>query len=186
MSMHSSTTASPPAGPEQDAHPPSLVDPRLAERGWALPAPMGPAYSYQPVVCHGDVAFVSGHVPRTADGVLHPGKVGADVDLGAARAAAELATLNALASLKAAIGTLEAVRRIQKAVVFVASHPDFIEQPRVADAASDLLRHAFGAAGQHARSAIGVAVLPRNSAVEVELVVIIDPARATPVAGVMA
>ena len=170
--------------PGETPEPSNRVEARLAERGWQLPAPMAPAYSYQPVVCHEGVAFVSGHVPRTRDGVLHPGKVGARVSLDCARSAAELATLNALASLKAAIGTLDAVRRIQKAVVFVASHPDFIEQPRVADAASDLLRHAFGAAGQHARSAIGVAVLPRDSAVEVELVVIIDPAAATLAPGV--
>jgi enamine deaminase RidA (YjgF/YER057c/UK114 family) len=144
---------------------------RMAEAGLTLPAYMPPAYAYRSVVAHGGVAYVSGHVPKTADGDLNPGKLGRDVTLEQGRAAAELATLNALSSLDAALGSLERVERVLKIVVFVASAPGFADQPKVADAASALLNTIFGDDDRHARSAVGVAELPRNSSVEVEMIV---------------
>ena len=143
----------------------------MAEAGLTLPAYVPPAYAYRSVVEHAGIAYVSGHVPKTADGDLHPGKLGREVTLDEGRAAAELATLNALASLSHALGGLERVERVLKIVVFVASAPGFKDQPKVADAASVLLNSVFGDDDRHARSAVGVAELPRNSSVEVEMVV---------------
>jgi enamine deaminase RidA (YjgF/YER057c/UK114 family) len=148
---------------------------RVAEAGLALPPYMPPAYAYQSVVTHDGIAHVSGHVPKTASGDLHPGKLGRDVTLDQGRAAAELATLNALSSLEHELGSLDRVERVVKIVVFVASAPGFNEQPKVADAASSLLNRIFGDEKRHARSAVGVAELPRNSSVEVEMVVAVRP-----------
>lgn len=152
------------------------IDQRLVATGVTLPAYMPPAYAYQSVVEHAGVAYVSGHVPKTADGDLHPGKVGHDVTLEEARTAAELATLNALASLRHELGgSLDRVQRVLKIVVFVASAPGFKNQPKVADAVSEMLNNVFGADRRHARSAVGVAELPRNSSVEVEMMVAVNP-----------
>ena len=147
------------------------VKSKMARAGFVLPKYTPLAYAYQSVTVHKDVAYVSGHVPKTDTGDLHPGKVGAEVSVEDARAAAELATLNALASLDNALGGLDRVVQILKIVVFVASAPGFNGQPKVADAASALLNEAFGEENRHARSAVGVAELPRNSSVEVEMVV---------------
>jgi len=122
------------------------------------------------------VAYVSGSVPKTGDVDLHPGKVGKDVTVAQAQEAAKLALLNSLSSLDNALGGLEAVRKILKMTVFVASAPGFNLQPKVADAASELLREVFDERGFHARSAVGVAELPRNSCVEIELTVAVAEA----------
>jgi enamine deaminase RidA (YjgF/YER057c/UK114 family) len=149
-------------------------DERLGKAGLALPPYMPPAYAYQSVVEHDGVAYVSGHVPKSAGGDLHPGKVGQEVTLEQAQAAGELATLNALSSLNHRLGgSLDRVDRILKIVVFVASAPGFNGQPKVADAVSELINRIFGDEKRHARSAVGVAELPRNSSVEVEMVVAI-------------
>ncbi|WP_322092544.1 RidA family protein [Paraburkholderia bannensis] len=139
--------------------------------GFELPPYQKPAYAYTSVQIDNGVAYVSGSVPKTGDVDLHPGKLGADVTLEQAQEAARLALMNSLASLDAAIGTLDAVRKVLKMTVFVASAPGFNLQPKVADAASELLRKVFGERGAHARSAVGVAELPRNSCVEIELTV---------------
>jgi enamine deaminase RidA (YjgF/YER057c/UK114 family) len=144
---------------------------QLEKLGIELPEYQPPSWAYQSVVQHGGVAYVSGHVAKTGDVVLHPGKVGDTVTEEQAKEAARLATLNALASLNQALGTLDKVKQILKIVVFVASAEGFNRQPVVADTVSNLLRDIFGEAGIHARSAVGVAELPRNSAVEVELIV---------------
>lgn len=140
-----------------------------------LPPYQAPAYGYTAVLNHNGVAWVSGNIPKTGDHDLHPGKVGKDVTLEQAKEAAELAVLNALASLSHHIGGLDNVVQILKITVFVASAPNFNQQPRVADAATYLLRDILGERGNHARSAVGVAELPRNSSVEIELVAAVKP-----------
>lgn len=138
--------------------------------GHEIPAYQAPAYGYTSVMVHGGQAWVSGNVPKTGDHDLHPGKVGAEVTLEQAKEAADLAMRNALASLSQAIGGLDNVVQMLKITVFVASAPGFNLQPRVADIATHLLRDILGDRGSHARSAVGVAELPRNSCVEIEMV----------------
>jgi enamine deaminase RidA (YjgF/YER057c/UK114 family) len=136
-----------------------------------LPSYQPPAYGYTSVLVHQGQAWVSGSVAKTGDHDLYPGKVGADVTLDQAQEAAALATRNALSSLSHAIGGLDNVAQVLKITVFVASAKGFNQQPRIADAATYLLLDVLGNRGNHARSAVGVAELPRNSCVEVELVV---------------
>lgn len=143
---------------------------RLAELGIVLPAPRAPAFAYVPVAVHGGLAWVSGQLPWEADGSLPKGKLGGGVSVEEGKRAARLCIVNGLSVLKAAIGSLDRVDRIVKVVGFVASAPGFVEQPAVVDGASSLLGEVFGEAGRHARSAIGVAELPRGVPVEVEFV----------------
>ena len=138
--------------------------------GFTLPAPSAPAFQYLPVVIYGDVAYVSGQLPRVNGEVVTPGKVGAEVSVQHAQHAARLCILQGLACIKQAIGSLDQVVRILKVTGFVASARDFVNQPSVIDAASELLVNLFGEAGRHARSAVGVAELPRNSPVEIEMI----------------
>lgn len=144
---------------------------RLAELGITLPALAAPAFDYVPAVVHGGLVWISGQLPRAADGSLpHLGRLGEDVDVETARKAAELCALQALAALRAAAGSLDRVERAIKVTGFVASAPGFVEQPKVIDAASNLVGKVFGEAGRHARSAVGVAMLPRGVPVEIEFV----------------
>ena len=144
---------------------------RLAELGITLPPVAAPAFDYVPAVVHGGLVWISGQLPRAADGSLpHLGRLGEDVDVETARKAAELCALQALAALRAAAGSLDRVARAIKVTGFVASAPGFVEQPKVIDAASNLLGKVFGEAGRHARSAVGVAMLPRGVPVEIEFV----------------
>jgi enamine deaminase RidA (YjgF/YER057c/UK114 family) len=138
--------------------------------GYTIPEYQAPAYAYSSVIVYNGQAWVSGCVPKTGEHDLHPGKVGSDVTLEQAREAADLALRNALASLAHAIDNLDNVIQVLKITVFVASAPGFNGQPRVADAATHLLRDILGDRGSHARSAVGVAALPRNSCVEIEIV----------------
>jgi enamine deaminase RidA (YjgF/YER057c/UK114 family) len=146
------------------------VEARLAAQGYRLPAAVAPAYQYVAVVVYGGVAYVSGQIPRAGEQMLFSGKAGADVSLVQAQSAAEACVLQALAQLKAELGDLGRVSRILKVTGFVASAPGFTQQPQVIDSASRLLIVAFGDAGRHARSAVGVAELPRGVPVEIELV----------------
>ena len=148
------------------------IERRLAERmNLTLPAPAFPAGSYVPVVRTGALAFVSGQLPM-ADGKLTCcGKVGADVSLADAAAAAGTAALSGLAALKAELGTLDVISRVVKVEVFVNSAPGFTDQATVANGASDFLGELFGPDGLHTRAAVGVAELPLNAAVEVTLIV---------------
>ncbi|MBL8697357.1 MAG: RidA family protein [Alphaproteobacteria bacterium] len=146
------------------------IEKRLAELGIVLPVPRAPAFSYVPVAVQGGLAWVSGQLPWEADGGLSKGKLGADASVDQGKRAARLCVINGLSVLKAALGSLERVERIVKVVGFVASAPGFVEQPAVVDGASTLLGEVFGEAGRHARSAIGVAELPRGVPVEVEFV----------------
>ena len=146
-----------------------MYEARLAELKIVLPIAPTPAFQYVPVTVHDRLAFVSGQLPRRGDEII-TGKVGGDVDLERGREAARLCILQGLACLRQALGSLDRVERILKVTGFVASAAGFNQQPKVIDAASELLGEVFGEAGRHARSAIGVAELPRNAAVEIELI----------------
>ena len=144
---------------------------RLAELGLTLPAVAAPLAAYVPAVRVGDLVYTSGQLPSVEGTLAALGKVGAEVSPETAAACARLATLNALAAIAAEVGGLDGVARVVKVVVFVASDPSFTGHAQVANGASQLLGEVFGAAGAHARSAVGVAVLPLDAPVEVELVV---------------
>jgi len=150
-----------------------MVDVRLRDLGLTLPEVARPQFNYLPVVAWGDIAYVSGQLPRVDAQLLVTGRVGETVTLEQAREAARVCVLHALAVLRHALGSLDRIERVLKVTGFVSSAPDFVDQPKVLDAASDLLVEVFGEAGRHARSAVGVASLPRNSPVEIELVVVL-------------
>ncbi|MEO7980833.1 MAG: RidA family protein [Sporichthyaceae bacterium] len=154
----------------------SAPEERLAELGLALPDVAAPVAAYTPAVRTGDLVWTSGQLPNVDGKLVATGKVGDAVDPEAAKGYAQTCALNALAAVKSLVGDLDKVRRVVKVVGFVASAPEFTGQPGVINGASDLLNQVFGDAGVHARSAVGVAVLPRDAPVEVEIVVEVDPA----------
>jgi enamine deaminase RidA (YjgF/YER057c/UK114 family) len=148
----------------------SDIQRRLDERGIVLTEPKPPRYRYVHFTRAADIAYLSGKTAM-ADGVVsYAGRLGADLGLDEGTAAARLCAVNLLSTIEYGIG-LENVRSVLKLTGFVASAPDFHEQAVVIDAASELIADVLGANGEHARSALGVAVLPGNSAVEVELVI---------------
>jgi enamine deaminase RidA (YjgF/YER057c/UK114 family) len=149
----------------------SRVEDRLAELGLTLPAVAAPVAAYVPAVRSGDLVWTSGQLPFVDGSLVATGKVGDEVEPDAAADLARVCALNALAAIKAEIGDLDAIERVVKVVGFVASSPAFTGQPGVVNGASSLLGEVFGDAGKHARSAVGVAVLPLDAPVEVELVV---------------
>jgi enamine deaminase RidA (YjgF/YER057c/UK114 family) len=144
---------------------------KLAALGLALPQVTAPVAAYVPTVRSGAHVYTSGQLPFVNGSLPMTGKVGAEVGAEEAAGLARIAALNALAAVKAEVGDLAVVRRIVKVVGFVASAPDFTGQPGVINGASELLGEVFGDAGRHARSAVGVAVLPLDAPVEVELIV---------------
>ena len=146
------------------------VESRLTELGLKLPVLAKPVAAYVPAIVTGNLVYTAGQLPFV-DGKLElTGKVGADVSAEDAAKLARTCALNALAAAASVIGSLDRVTRVVKVVGFVASTPDFTGQPGVINGASELLGEVFGEAGQHARSAVGVAVLPLDAPVEVELV----------------
>jgi enamine deaminase RidA (YjgF/YER057c/UK114 family) len=147
----------------------SVAD-RLAELGIELPAVVAPLASYVPAVRTGNLVYTSGQLPIVDGKLLATGVVGAGVSAEEAQQYARTCALNAIAAVGSLVG-LDEVRRVVKVVGFVASAPGFGGQPQVINGASDVIGEIFGAAGQHARSAVGVAELPRNAPVEVELIV---------------
>lgn len=150
---------------------------RLAELGLELPSVVPPVAAYVPAVRSGDLVFTSGQLPMVEGQLPAVGKVGALVTPEQAQDLARTCALNALAAIDALVG-LDAVVQVVKVVGFVASTPEFTGQPAVVNGASELLGDVFeGSSGQHARSAVGVAALPLDAPVEVELVVRLDPAR---------
>ena len=149
----------------------SAVEDRLAELGLSVPDVVAPVAAYIPAVRSGSQVFTSGQVPMRSGELMATGKVGGDVTPELAKECAQQCALNAVAAVKAEVGDLDRVSRVVKVVVFVASAPDFTGQPQVANGASELLGTAFGDAGVHARSAVGVAVLPLDAPVEVEILV---------------
>ena len=153
------------------------VTERLAELGLELPPVVSPVGAYVPAVRSGDLVFTSGQLPMVDGELSATGKVGAQVTPEKAKELARTCALNGLAAIDALVG-LDAVVQVVKVVGFVASTPDFTGQPGVVNGASELLGDVFpGATGRHARSAVGVAALPLDAPVEVELVVALDPAR---------
>lgn len=144
---------------------------RLAELGLSVPEVAAPVAAYVPAVRSGNHVFTSGQLPMREGRLLQTGKVGGEVTLEEAVECARQCALNALAAVRAEIGELAAVKRVVKVVAFVSSTPDFTGQPQVANGVSELLGEIFGDAGKHARSAVGVPVLPLDAPVEVELLV---------------
>jgi enamine deaminase RidA (YjgF/YER057c/UK114 family) len=143
---------------------------RLAELGISLPAVNPPVAAYIPAVRTGSLVYTSGQLPVVNGTLLTTGKVGAAVSPEEAAACARQCALNALAAVDALVG-LDSVVRVVKVLGFVASDPSFTGQPQVINGASELLGEVFGAAGAHARSAVGVAALPLDAPVEVEVIV---------------
>ena len=145
------------------------VEARLTELGLALPQAAAPVAAYVPTVEVGGLLHVSGQLPFI-DGKLVTGRLGKDVSLEQGNAAAQACGLMILAQVKAALGSLDRVERVVKLGAFISSAKDFTDQPKVANGASELMVAAFGDAGKHARSAVGVPVLPLGAAVEVDAI----------------
>ncbi len=143
---------------------------RLAALGLELPAVAPPQAAYLPAVRTGNYVYTAGQLPTAGGQLMMTGKVGAGVSVEEAAGLARVCALNALAAVVSVTGSLSAVRRVVKVTGFVASAPDFTGQAQVINGASELLQDVFGEAGRHARSAVGMAVLPLDSPVEVELI----------------
>ena len=152
----------------------STVTARLAQLGIDIPDVAAPVAAYVPAVIHGDLVFTSGQLPFVSGALPATGKVGEGhglVPAADAKDYARTAALNALAAVKSVLGSLDRVTRVVKVTGFVASAPEFTGQPGVINGASEVLGEIFGDAGIHSRSAVGVAVLPLDSPVEVEIIV---------------
>lgn len=149
----------------------STIDERLAELGLSLPVLAKPVAAYVPAVITGNLVYTSGQLPFVDGALPATGKLGSAVSDTTGNELAQICALNALAAVQSVIGSLDRVTRIVKVVGFVASEPSFTGQPGVINGASEILGEIFGDAGVHARSAVGVAVLPLDSPVEVELIV---------------
>jgi enamine deaminase RidA (YjgF/YER057c/UK114 family) len=144
---------------------------RLGELGLVIPEVAAPVAAYVPAVRTGSYVYTSGQLPLRDSKLIHTGSVGSDVSPESAYDCARQCALNALAAVRSQVGDLSAITRVVKLVGFVASAPGFTAQPQVVNGASELLGHVFGDIGQHARSAVGVAALPLDAPVEVELIV---------------
>jgi enamine deaminase RidA (YjgF/YER057c/UK114 family) len=147
------------------------VETNLAALGLELPEVATPAGAYVPAVVSGNLVFTAGQIPLVDGKLMAEGRLGAEITAEQGKEIAQRCALNAIAAVKSVLGDLERVKKVVKVVGFVASTPEFTAQPGVVNGASELLQAAFGDVGIHARSAVGVAVLPLNSPVEVELIV---------------
>jgi enamine deaminase RidA (YjgF/YER057c/UK114 family) len=147
------------------------ISARLSELGILLPDVAKPAGAYVPSVISGNLVFTAGQIPLVDGKLVATGKVGKEITVEQAKDIARVCALNAVAAVRGVLGDLDRVERIVKVVGFVASEPGFTQQPAVVNGASELLQEIFGASGIHARSAVGVAVLPLDAPVEVELIV---------------
>lgn len=147
------------------------IDNRLAELGITLPKPAAPVASYVPAVESGGLLHISGQISITEEGNLILGRLGEDMNLERGIEAARRCGIMLLAQMQAALGSLDRVERVVKLGAFINSTPGFTDQPKVANGASELMQEVFGEAGRHARSAVGVAVLPLGVAVEVDAIV---------------
>lgn len=143
-------------------------DARIAELGIELPTEIPPAGNYLRYMKTGNLLFTSGHLPDSAGPPIHVGKLGRDLTVDQGYEAAREAMINMLGTVRNALGSLDRVTRVVKLLGMVNSTEDFIEQPQVINGASDLLQEIFGDVAPHARSAVGMAQLPRNNCVEVE------------------
>ena len=144
---------------------------KLQELGIVLPEAPKPVATYVPAVRSGDFIYTSGQIALKEGKLSHKGKLGKDLTVEEGYQAARVCTLNALSAIRAVAGSLDKIEQIVKVVGFVNSAAGFIDQPKVINGASDLLREIFGVSGEHARSAVGVSELPLDTAVEVELIV---------------
>jgi enamine deaminase RidA (YjgF/YER057c/UK114 family) len=150
-----------------------LILARLAELGIKLPEPAAPVAAYVPAVEAGGMLYISGQLPFRGDGSLITGRLGQDLDVAHGQEAAERCAVMLLAQMKRALGSLDRVERIVKLGAFIASEHHFTDQPKVANGASELMERVFGPAGRHARSAVGVPVLPLGATVEIDAIVAI-------------
>jgi enamine deaminase RidA (YjgF/YER057c/UK114 family) len=149
------------------------IDQRLSELGIVLPQPAAPVASYVPAVEQGSLVHISGQISFAEDGSLIKGRLGENMELDDGIVAARRCGIMLLAQIKATLGSLDRVERVVKLGVFVNSAPAFTDQPKVANGASELMQDVFGELGRHARSAVGVTVLPLGVAVEVDAIVAI-------------
>ncbi len=147
------------------------IEDRLAELNITLPKAAAPAANYVPYVISGNHLYISGQIPMGANGLEYIGKLGENTSVEDGQAAAKLCAINILAQAKSALGDLEKVKRLVKLVGFVNSTPDFTDQPKIINGASDFMVAAMGDKGPHARSAVGVAALPFGVAVEIEAII---------------
>ena len=148
-----------------------MIEEKLKELGIEIPTPPNPAGSYIPVVTTGNLAFVSGQIPMKEGKVIFEGKVPENQSVDSARDAAKICIVNGLAQLKANLGSLDKITKFVRISGFVNSNPNFTEQPKVINAASDLLVEVFGDMAKHSRIAVGVTSLPLNSTVEIDMIV---------------
>jgi len=152
----------------------SLVESKLISLGIELPEPAKPVATYVSAKQSGNLIFTAGQLPMVKGELISKGLLGQDVEVDEANKAARICTLNALAAIKGVIGDLDRIKQIVRVVGYVASVPTFTQQPAVVNGASELLLEIFGENGKHARSAVGMAVLPLNASVEIELTVEVE------------
>jgi enamine deaminase RidA (YjgF/YER057c/UK114 family) len=150
------------------------VESKLSELKLSLPDAPKPVAAYIPAKLTGNLVFTAGQLPMVNGELISKGLLGHDVEIDEANKAARICTLNALAAIKGVIGDLDRIKQIVRVVGYVASVPTFTQQPAVVNGASELLLEIFGENGKHARSAVGMAVLPLNASVEIELTVEIE------------
>jgi enamine deaminase RidA (YjgF/YER057c/UK114 family) len=150
------------------------VESRINELKLSLPDALKPVAAYIPAKQTGNLVFTAGQLPMVSGELISKGLLGQDVEVDEANKAARICTLNALAAIKGVIGDLDRIKQIVRVVGYVASVPTFTQQPAVVNGASELLLEIFGENGKHARSAVGMAVLPLNASVEIELTVEIE------------
>jgi enamine deaminase RidA (YjgF/YER057c/UK114 family) len=151
-----------------------IIENRLLDLYIELPEIAKPVAAYIPAIQTGKLVFTSGQLPMVNGELISKGRLGQDVEIDEAKKAARICTLNALAAIKGVIGDLDRIKQIVRVVGYVASVPTFTQQPAVVNGASELLLEIFGENGRHARSAVGMAVLPLNSSVEIELTVEVE------------
>lgn len=147
------------------------IETQISEIGLTLPEVAAPAGAYVPALEVGDLVYTSGQLPIVDGELVVTGTLGAEVDVAKGYDAARIAALNALAAIKSVIGDLDNIEQVVKMTGFVNSAPDFTDHPKVINGASEFLHEVFGQRGAHARSAVGVAALPMNTPVEIELIV---------------
>ena len=150
------------------------VEQKLTQLGLVLPETPKPVAAYIPAKQAGNLVFTAGQLPMVNGELISKGLLGQDVEIDEANKAARICTLNALAAIKGVVGDLDRIKQIVRVVGYVASVPTFTQQPAVVNGASELLLEIFGESGKHARSAVGMAVLPLNASVEIELTVEVE------------
>jgi len=151
-----------------------IYESKIAKLSLSLPEAPKPVAAYIPAKQTGNLVFTSGQLPMVNGELISKGLLGQDVEIDEANKAARICTLNALAAIKGVIGDLDRIKQIVRVVGYVASVPTFTQQPAVVNGASELLLEIFGENGKHARSAVGMAVLPLNASVEIELTVEVE------------